>query len=107
MNCELCIFRNSRRHKTQIRQAAQRHDEGVADADTRHSTREQRHDGRTHDGRGHQSRDLVRHLRLVIDADGENQREDVGETDADEDETQPSGEGVVRQEQEYIADDGH
>ncbi len=103
------LLRNFRRHKAQIAQAGERHDEGIADADTRHSAREQRDDGRAHDGRGHQTRDLVRHLRLVIHTDGEDQRENIGETDADEDEAQPRGEGVIGQEQQQVADnrDGH
>ena len=45
----------------------------------------------------------------MVHADGEDQREDVGETDTDEDEAQPRGEGVVGQEEQQVADnrDGH
>lgn len=94
-------------HEAQIEQAGQRDDEGVFRSRIGGGTRDERHNGGTHDGGGHQTGNLVGLLRHLIHTNGEDEREDVGEADTDEDETQPSGEGVVRQEQQHIADDGH
>ena len=94
-------------HKAQIKKAGQRDEEGVFRGYVGGGTRKERHDSGTHDGRGHQTGNLVGLLGHLVHADGEDEREDVCEADADQNETQPCGEGVVRQEQQHIADDGN